>query len=248
MQATAGNELYNMAKGKKYRNFLQVLFDIKTKTRCNSKSLDILIKLDYFSDFGDINYLLNVVKLYNKYIGKNDFGKTNRKQFGQKAFNELYDVEKEAVLKFETSRSKNGNTIYVSRENVYKMVQYLCDKLKKDTTTIYQKIYYEATLLGYTSITLKNTPYSVCTNIEVNQYGTPYITLYDLNTGLTSTYKVKKKYYNDYGLDVGDIIEPIYTVEDKRVKVHNEQTDKDEWVKNGETYIQLSAWSWKNLK
>jgi DNA polymerase III alpha subunit len=248
MEKVAPMKLYELSNKHHYDNFLQLLFDIETKKVCNSKSLDILIKLDYFSDFGDINYLLNVVKLYNKYIGKNDFGKTNRKQFGQKAFNELYNVEKEAVLKFETSRSKNGNTIYVSRENVYKMVSYLCDKLKKNTTTIYQKIYNEVTLLGYTSITLKNTPYSVCTNIDVNQYGTPYITLYDLNTGLTSTYKVKKKYYNDYGLDVGDIIEPIYTVEDKRVKVHNEQTDKDEWVKNGETYIQLSAWSWKNLK
>jgi DNA polymerase-3 subunit alpha len=239
MQATVGDELYNMAKGKKYNNFLQVLFDIKTKTRCNSKSLDILIKLDYFSDFGDINYLLNVVKLYNKYIGKNDFGKTNRKQFGQKAFNELYDVEKEAVLKFETSRSKNGNTIYVSRENIYKLVQYLCGKLKKDTTTIYQKIYYEATLLGYTSITLENSPYSVCTAIDVNQYGTPYITLYNLRNGLTDTYKANRKFYKEYGIEVGDIVEPVFSEKNKRVKVD------DEWVKSDEKYIELTAWSWK---
>lgn len=226
-------------KDKKYNNFLSLLYDIKTKLVCNSAELDILIKLDYFSDFGDINYLLNVVKLYNKYIGKNDFGKNNRKQFGQKAFNELYNVEKEAVLKFETSRSKNGNTIYVSRENVYKMVQYLCNKLKKDTTTIYQKIYYEATLLGYTSITLENTPYSVCTAIDVNQYGTPYITLYNLRNGLTDTYKANRKFYNEYGIEVGDIVEPVFSEKNKRVKVD------DEWVKSDEKYIELTAWSWK---
>jgi hypothetical protein len=239
MEKIAPMKLYELSNKHHYDNFLQLLFDIETKKVCNSKSLDILIKLDYFSDFGDINYLLNVVKLYNKYIGKNDFGKTNRKQFGQKAFNELYNVEKEAVLKFETSRSKNGNTIYVSRENIYKLVQYLCDKLKKNTTTIYQKIYYEATLLGYTSITLENSPYSVCTAIDVNQYGTPYITLYNLRNGLTDTYKANRKFYKEYGIEVGDIVEPVFSEKNKRVKVD------DEWVKSDEKYIELTAWSWK---
>lgn len=245
MEKIAPIKLYELSNKIHYDNFLQLLFDIKTKKICNSKSLDILIKLNYFSDFGDIKYLLNVVKLYDKYIGKNDFGKKDRKQFNQKAFNELSETEQEAVLKFATERSKNGNTIYVSRQNVYKMLQYLCSKLKQGTTTDYDIIRNEVKLLGYTSKTLKNSPYSVCTNVEVNSYGTPYITLYRLNSGLTDTYKVKKKYYNEYGLNVGDIIEPILTEEPKRVKVHNDMTGKDEWVKNGDTYLQLSAWSWK---
>ena len=68
MEKVAPIKLYELSSKRHYDNFLQLLFDIKTKRVCDSKSLDILIKLDYFSDFGDINYLLNVVKYYNKYI------------------------------------------------------------------------------------------------------------------------------------------------------------------------------------
>ena len=243
MQSTIGDELYKLSQKKKYNNFLSLLFDIKKKTSCNKTSLDILIKLDYFSDFGDINYLLNVVKYYNKYIDNGNFGKTKRKQFRIADLDDVkkyYPFEKETILKFKTEESKNGNTIYVSEENMYKLIVYLCSKLKKNTTTLYDKITYEATLLGYVSITSSDSPYWAVTNVDVNQYGTPFASLYRVSDGLTGVYKVNRQYYKEYGLNTGDIIYPLFNTKNKSIKKDNK------WVQTDETYEELSAWKWSD--
>ena len=243
MQSTIGDELYRLSQKKKYNNFLSLLFDIKKKTSCNKTSLDILIKLDYFSDFGDINYLLNVVKYYNKYIDNGNFGKTKRKQFRIADLDDVkkyYPFEKETILKFKTEESKNGNTIYVSEENMYKLIVYLCSKLKKNTTTLYDRITYEAKLLGYVSITSSDSPYWAVTNVDVNQYGTPFASLYRVSDGLTGVYKVNRQYYKEYGLNTGDIIYPLFNTKNKSIKKDNK------WVQTDETYEELSAWKWSD--
>lgn len=241
MQKIVPNIMYELGK-KKYNNFLSVLYNIK-KTEIDSSSLDILIKLDYFSDFGDINYLLNVVKYYNKYIDNGNFGKTKRKQFRIADLDDVkkyYPFEKETILKFKTEESKNGNTIYVSQENMYKLIVYLCSKLKKNTTTLYDRITYEATLLGYVSITSSDSPYWAVTNVDVNQYGTPFASLYRVSDGLTEVYKVNRQYYKEYGLNTGDIIYPLFNTKNKSIKKDNK------WVQTDETYEELSAWKWSD--
>ena len=241
MQKIVPNIMYELGK-KKYNNFLSVLYNIK-KTEIDSSSLDILIKLDYFSDFGDINYLLNVVKYYNKYIDNGNFGKTKRKQFRIADLDDVkkyYPFEKETILKFKTEESKNGNTIYVSEENMYKLIVYLCSKLKKNTTTLYDRITYEATLLGYVSITSSDSPYWAVTNVDVNQYGTPFASLYRVSDGLTEVYKVNRQYYKEYGLNTGDIIYPLFNTKNKSIKKDNK------WVQTDETYEELSAWKWSD--
>ena len=241
MQKVVPNIMYELGK-KKYNSFLSVLYNIK-KTEIDSSSLDILIKLDYFSDFGDINYLLNVVKYYNKYIDNGNFGKTKRKQFRIADLDDVkkyYPFEKETILKFKTEESKNGNTIYVSQENMYKLIVYLCSKLKKNTTTLYDRITYEATLLGYVSITSSDSPYWAVTNVDVNQYGTPFASLYRVSDGLTEVYKVNRQYYKEYGLNIGDIIYPLFNTKNKSIKKDNK------WVQTDETYEELSAWKWSD--
>lgn len=239
MQKLVPDVLYKLGKHH-YNDFLQILYDIK-HTKIDTSSLDILIKLDYFSEFGDINYLLNTVKIYNKYIGKGEFGKRNRKQFPlAKLKEDYYPVEVKAIKKFHTEESKNHKTLYVSKENIYKLVQYLVSKLKQHTTTIYDKMKYEAQLLGYVSVTLADSPYWVVINTEVNQYGSPFATLYRASDGFMNTYKLNKQYYNEYSLSVGDIITPVFNQKFKSKK----QSDGS-YIKIDETYTELSMWNWK---
>jgi DNA polymerase-3 subunit alpha len=237
MQSTIGDELYKLSQKKKYNNFLSLLFDIKKKTSCNKTSLDILIKLDYFSDFGDINYLLNCVKLYDKFIGKGNFGKTHRKQFNKKTYDDLHPIFQEAVDKFTTEKSKNGNTIYVSEKNIYKMVLYLSHKIKYKPTTLVQHAQYEAEILNYVSTIDKDSDEWIVTNVEINQYGTPYVSLYRLCDGYSNVYKTNKKWYNEYKINVGDSIKPFFEEKRKKVKEDNK------WVDTNETYIMLSEWA-----
>ena len=239
MQSVVGDELHELSQKKNYSNFLSLLFDIKTKTSCDKTSLDILIKLDYFREFGDINYLLKVVDIYNKYIGKNDFGKTDRKQFRKNDLEKFYPIEQEAIEKFKTDVSKNGNTIYVSRQNIYKLVKYLCDNLKRDTTDIYDKVVYEAKYLGYTSITVPNSPYCVVESIDEDSYGRRFAHINRLSDGSKGVFRCSKVWYNEYGLEQGQLIKAIFNKQPKKVK-----NEKGKWVNSKtEFYWELSAWS-----
>lgn len=46
-------EMYKLSQDGKYTCFSDLLYDIKTKTTLDSRQLDILIKIDFFSDFGN---------------------------------------------------------------------------------------------------------------------------------------------------------------------------------------------------
>ena len=46
--------------------FIDLLADLK-ELKVDVRQIESLIKLDYFSEFGDINYLLNILTLYKKY-------------------------------------------------------------------------------------------------------------------------------------------------------------------------------------
>ena len=73
LNAQIADELYAL-KNNAYKSFVDLLVDIK-KTSVNSRQLEILIKLDFFSEFEDINYLLRVTELFDKLIDKKQIKK-----------------------------------------------------------------------------------------------------------------------------------------------------------------------------
>lgn len=58
-----GDKLYELSQTKQYNSFVEILKDFPG----DSRQLDILIKLGYFSDFGSIGKLLKIVEIYNQY-------------------------------------------------------------------------------------------------------------------------------------------------------------------------------------
>lgn len=65
MSAGLADELYNLATRNKYTSFMSLLKDLDRETSINSRQLDILIKLDFFSDFGNQRELLRMVDLFS---------------------------------------------------------------------------------------------------------------------------------------------------------------------------------------
>ena len=72
MSAGLADELYDLAKNNRYPSFMQLLVDLDKKTSINSRQLDILIKLDFFSDFGKQRELLRMVDLFTNMFKKGD--------------------------------------------------------------------------------------------------------------------------------------------------------------------------------
>ena len=63
----AGEILYNF-KDKQYNSFIDLLTDVGSKI--NNKNINILIRLDFFSEFSTIPKLLKVHELYQTFFGK----------------------------------------------------------------------------------------------------------------------------------------------------------------------------------
>ena len=81
---------------RQFNDFVDLLFALKEETTINSRQLEILIKIDYFSEFGDINTLGWIVTEFDKLYGK----KTIRKD---SAFVNL--IGEELLRKFSDSET-----------------------------------------------------------------------------------------------------------------------------------------------
>lgn len=64
-------ELYAL-KDNKYASFVDLVIDIKKKTSVNSRQLQILIVLNFFSDYGSNKKLLQIIELFDKFYEKNN--------------------------------------------------------------------------------------------------------------------------------------------------------------------------------
>ena len=65
LNESVAEELYELSQNNIYANFVDLLLDIE-KTSCNSRQLDILIKLDYFSEFGDPAELTYIALIFDR--------------------------------------------------------------------------------------------------------------------------------------------------------------------------------------
>ena len=74
MGAAIAEELYNLAQVGRYKYFCDLLRDINIHTSLDSRQLDILIKIDFFSEFGNQRELLRIVEMFEL------FKKGNAKQ------------------------------------------------------------------------------------------------------------------------------------------------------------------------
>jgi len=64
MSVSLSDELYSLSKECDYTYFMDLLRDINEKTSADSRQLDILIRIDFFSGFGNQRELLRMVDLF----------------------------------------------------------------------------------------------------------------------------------------------------------------------------------------
>lgn len=72
MSVGIAEELYKLAHSKDYAHFVDVLYDINKSSKIDSRQLDILIKIDFFSDFGNQRELLRIADLFDHTFKKGE--------------------------------------------------------------------------------------------------------------------------------------------------------------------------------
>lgn len=213
-----GDELYSI-RDNKHDTFFDLLADIKQNTSVNSKQLDILIKLNFFEMFGNPNELLAYVDVYNQYANKKQLSK-----------DKISPEDLPYVIKY-----SNKATAKQFREiDTKSLITDICNDINI-MTSVEQLAQYQALLLGYCDVQDVGNPHCIVTNVETTSFGTPYVTLYSLNSQNTKTFKADKKFFGQFKLEVGDVIKISLRNKPKRKKVD------DKWVSDGDETI-LTAW------
>lgn len=195
------------------------------KTKINKKTLDILIKIDYFSDYGDINYILEYYNMYNKFATSKTIAK-----------DKLTDFEKECI---KGCFGKETDKQYRDIDNKC-FVANSMGKRHISPVSIYDKIKYQVNFLGSTHIIIPEEEPNAYVILEkdFDKYNRLWYTLYQLNTGETAKYKVNKKWAEAHPFEKGDSILAVLKTQNKRKKVNNKWIEDKE---NQETILELCS-------
>ena len=215
----AANDLYSI-KDEKFNTFVDLLARIKD-LRVDSRKLEILIKLDFFSEFGGINYLLACNTLFDKYYGKKQMKK-------EKIFEDGLDYD--IVRKY---ASKETPKMFSGLDSVG-MVSELISAIPNEKTSLKTIIAYQLENLGYVDVVDKKyAGYCVVTDLNVDY--SPKLKLYALANGNTIPVKIEKKIFANQQLRRGDIVkvENQYR-KNKMKKVDGKwiESDEKEWWVN----------------
>ena len=217
-----GDKLYTL-KNNQYRNFIELLKDIDNNKCCNSRELEILTSIGFFEEFGNPNELLSIIDIYNKFADAKVLTK-----------DKLTQQEKIIVHRY---AQKETPKQFKDIDNIGLLTE-LSHNINIKTTPI-EQISYNLKYLGYTNI-ICDSPYYGVQDVSVNEYGTTYVTLYHISVGDSLTFKVDKKWMNQFTqeyngkLEQGDILDITVDEKPKKRKVD------DEWVEVG-TELVLTA-------
>lgn len=198
MNNTVGDELYEL-RYNKYDSFVELLKDIKS-TSCNSRQLDILIKIGFFNEFGSIKKLLEVVEVFNTYYSKKTISKDKIALLGLEHIN---------LNKYATDRSEKTGKEQKTWKllDVVGLINELSLSISDEEYDITQLLQWQNEILGYIGYTNSKLDkrYAFVQKIDGIK-GTRKVNLYCLNNGKTSDFKVNSRLFSSKPFKEGDII------------------------------------------
>ena len=213
MNEDVANKLYDM-RDQNFDSFVDVIKVFPG----NSRQLDILIKLNYFSEFGKIGTLLRMVDLYNLYGGKKLLKKDKCK------------LPEELLSKYCTETDKQWRV-----QDQDGLIKELCSMIPDVDVPIQSKIEWSKEYLGYISTVMPEKK-DVGYVMDLNTKWSPRITMYQLWDGATVTYKLQKKAYEKNPFNKGCLLQFHSEMRNKSRKDENGQwiklDSKEPWITN----------------
>lgn len=194
MGKNVASELYDLSKRKKYKNFYELLKDIKN-TSVNSSMLDILINIDYFKEFGKIKKLLKFVEYYNI---------LQDKKAPKKATISSKIKDKNIINIIERNSTPTEATY--SKFNCTECLEEILDYLPNEDIPLLEKIINRKDKLGYMDYKNKQLDKKYVFITELNDLYTPVVNTYSLGSGNSCKCKIKKSLYKEKPIGENSVI------------------------------------------
>ena len=187
------DELYEIREYT-FNSFIDLLVKLN-ELSINSRQLDILIKLNFFEEFGEINKLLKQVEYFDKIYGKKQFKKAKLEEL-----NIPLKIANKYATKITDKTLTGVDTDGLLNELVNKYIKYT-------PTTLIDHFKYEDECLGYI-ITVRpaaNKRLYYVSNVNSTRYLTT-IVLYEIYSGKTRQVKMWTSAYNRTPFNKGSIL------------------------------------------
>ena len=225
------HELYELSQKKKYNNFIEAYEDITNKTQVNRGKIDRLIKLDYFSEFGKSNKLLQIVDIYDNI--------NNVKVLSVDKVNKL-GLDIELIEKYSSKKTAKQ---YREIDTVGLLNEIISTFENKDIS-IKDKLKYEIEYLGFPKTITEEISEDLFYVLDIKEYKnkkskTYYPMLYNIKSGECLKWKVKDMIvYSEKPFNIGNLLQ-IHNIfkEEKRKNVDGK------WINTGEYNYIIKDWS-----
>lgn len=189
--------LYSLRE-KKYDTFIDLLAEItdakdeNNRAYVNSRQIDILIKSQYFQEFGNNKKLLTIYDYFKVLYGRKVLSKDKAQELNLPS----YIFEQDGVTQTEKQ---------YKFENICDILKLIEHNTPNESFGIKEQVEFENDALGYINMTY-DVDKRVCYVLDIDTKYTPKVTLYCLKNGKTVLCKVNKALFKKQPLKVGMII------------------------------------------
>lgn len=189
--------LYSLRENK-YDTFVDLLAEItdakdeNNRSYVNSRQIDILIKSQYFQEFGNNKKLLTIYNYFKVLYGRKVLSKDKAQELNLPS----YIFEQDGVTQIEKQ---------YKFENICDILKLIEHNTPNESFGIKEQVEFENDALGYINMTY-DVDKRVCYVLDIDTKYTPKVTLYCLRNGKTVLCKVNKALFKKQPLKVGMII------------------------------------------
>lgn len=189
-------ELLELSKQKDYKTFIELLDDITAKISINSRQLEILIGLNFFSDFGNNKYLLNIYNLYN---GIKEKGKTILPSFRNCSVISKKNIDNYSTYglsEYLAKKYSNKETQFQYKEiDNIGLLSELCNKIENKSMNVIEQMKFEKEYLQYIEYTNSKISdnYYVVVDFKTYRNSTqPYLIVRNISSGEELKTRIKR--------------------------------------------------------
>lgn len=210
LNSEVAKEMYKL-RNNHYASFIELLYELKENTSLDARQLNILIDLDFFSEFGNVNYLRHIYNIFDK------FGKV--KQVKKDSLKDL-GIDENVVR---GCAGKETEKMFM-QINARSLIEALTKDIHEPDRKLSERISTQVEHLGYIDIMDKQYD-RMAVVVSLDTKYSPKLKMYSLKNGRTMDCKIQKKMFNRNKLSKGDIVVVIGT----NYKPKSKKNDKGEW-------------------
>lgn len=192
LNSGAATFLYSL-RNNEYKDFVDVLVDISQSSEVNTRQLEILIRLQFFQEFGNNEKLLKIYNMFKAIYGRKQLNKNklDNTQININMLSKYVKIETDKML-------KDIDTVGFLKE--------YSNTLEDTNIPLQEQINFEFEMLGYINTVYDNIEKNICYVLDIDTKYSPKLTLYSLGTGKEITVKVQKSVYENNIVRKGSII------------------------------------------